>query len=251
MTSSPIGKIVHYSGHENLEIVLQNKRFNNWMYNEILPGLKGDILEVGSGIGTFSEKIIRDLPLSRITLTDISLPYVKKLEERFSKSNNNNSKNNISTCKLDLNCKADFEQIGYEKFDSIVAINVLEHVEDDIFALQQLHKMLKKEGMLIILVPCHKFLYNIIDTNVGHFRRYEKKDLESKIRKARFTIERMFYFNMLGIIGWYINGNLAKSPKINGNASKLLDKMVPLLKYAEKMTGKKIGLSLVCYLKNE
>ena len=56
---------------------------------------------------------------------------------------------------------------------------------------------------------------------------------------------------MLGIIGWYINGNLAKSPKINGNASKLLDKMVPLLKYAEKMTGKKIGLSLVCYLKNE
>ena len=100
-------------------------------------------------------------------------------------------------------------------------------------------------------VPCHKFLYNMIDTNVGHFRRYEKKDLESKIRKARFTIERMFYFNMLGIIGWYINGNLAKSPKINGNASKLLDKMVPLLKYAEKMTGKKIGLSLVCYLKND
>jgi hypothetical protein len=44
---------------------------------------------------------------------------------------------------------------------------------------------------------------------------------------------------LLGIIGWYINGNLAKSPKINGNASKLLDKMVPLLKYAEKMTGKK------------
>ncbi len=91
----------------------------------------------------------------------------------------------------------------------------------------------------------------MIDTNVDHFRRYEKKDLESKIRKAQFTIERMFFFNMLGIIGWYINGNLAKSPKINGNASKLLDKMVPLLKYAEKMTGKKIGLSLVYYLKND
>src|SRR6266513_1839882 len=121
----------------------------------------------------------------------------KNLEKRFSKSNDGkkiNNNNNISICKLDLNCKADYEKIGYEKFDSIIAINVLEHVEDDIFALQQLYKMLKSEGILIILVPCHKFLYNVIDTNVGHFRRYTKKDLELKIRKTRFSIERMFYF---------------------------------------------------------
>jgi 2-polyprenyl-3-methyl-5-hydroxy-6-metoxy-1,4-benzoquinol methylase len=248
MTSIPNDKIVYYSGHENLEIVSQSSRFNNWIYKEILPGLRGDILEVGSGIGTFSQKIISDLPHSHITLTDISLPYVKKLEERFSKSNNNNT-NNISTYKLDLNCKADYEEIGYEKFDSIVAINVLEHVEDDIFALQQLYKMLKRGGILTILVPCHKFLYNVIDTNVGHVRRYTKKDLEFKIRKTQFTIQRMFYFNMLGIIGWYVNGNLAKSPKINGNASKLFDRIVPLLKYVEGKTGKKIGLSIICYLK--
>jgi SAM-dependent methyltransferase len=247
-------KIFHYSGHENLEIDVCRTHFNNWIYKEIFPGLKGDILEVGSGIGTFSQKIIRDVQHSHITLTDISLPYVKKLEERFSKSNdgnnnNINNNNNISICKLDLNCKADYEKIGYEKFDSIIAINVLEHVEDDIFALQQLYKMLKSEGILIILVPCHKFLYNVIDTNVGHFRRYTKKDLELKIRKTRFSIERMFYFNMLGIIGWYINGNIAKNPKINSSASKLFDRIVPLLKYMEAMTGKKIGLSIICYLK--
>jgi len=54
---------------------------------------------------------------------------------------------------------------------------------------------------------------------------------------------------MLGIIGWYVNGNLAKSPKINRNASELFGRIVPLLKYAEKMTSKKIGLSIICYLK--
>ena len=252
MVSISEDKIFHYSGHENLEIDVCRTHFNNWIYKEIFPGLKGDILEVGSGIGTFSQKIIRDVQNSHITLTDISLPYVKKLEERFSKSNdgnNINNDNNISICKLDLNCKADYEKIGYEKFDSIIAINVLEHVEDDIFALQQLYKMLKSEGILIILVPCHKFLYNVIDTNVGHFRRYTKKDLELKIRKTRFSIERMFYFNMLGIIGWYINGNIAKNPKINSSASKLFDRIVPLLKYVEAMTGKKIGLSIICHLK--
>jgi 2-polyprenyl-3-methyl-5-hydroxy-6-metoxy-1,4-benzoquinol methylase len=180
MTDHPNNETGYYSGHENLEIVSQNNPFNNWMYDEILPGLKGDILEVGSGIGTFSEKIIRDFPLSHITLTDISLAYVKRLEKRFSKSNNNNDDddNNISICKLDLNCKEDYDKIGYERFDSIIAINVLEHVENDIYALQQLHKLLKNGGMLIILVPCHKFLYNIIDKKIGHLRRYSKKDLE-------------------------------------------------------------------------
>jgi SAM-dependent methyltransferase len=251
MIGSTNDETVYYSGHENLEIVAENNRFNNWMYGEILPGLKGDILEVGSGIGTFSEKIIRDFPLSHITLTDTSLAYVKRLEKRFSKGNNNNddNDNNISICKLDLNCKEDYDKIGYERFDSIIAINVLEHVENDIYALQQLHKLLKNGGMLIILVPCHKFLYNIIDKKIGHFRRYSKNDLEFKITKTRFNVERMFYFNMLGIIGWYVNGNLAKSPKINGNASKLFDRIVPLLKYVEGKTGKKIGLSIICYLK--
>jgi SAM-dependent methyltransferase len=232
-----------YVGHENLELISRSHRFIEWMYGEIKPVLHGDVLEVGSGIGTFSEKIIRDLPSSNVTLTDASLTYVRALEERFSNDNN------IFTYKLDLNCKRDYEGIGYEKFDSILAINVLEHIKNDEFALEELHKMLKREGLLVVLVPCHKFLYNVIDTSIGHFRRYTKRDLESKARKAQFTIDRMFYFNMLGIVGWYINGNLGGNPKINSGAYKIFDKIVPLIRYSEKIIGKKMGLSLICYLK--
>jgi len=232
-----------YVGHENLELISRSHRFIEWMYGETKPVLHGDVLEVGSGIGTFSEKIIRDLPSSNVTLTDASLTYVRALEERFSNDNN------IFTYKLDLNCKRDYERIGYEKFDSILAINVLEHIKNDEFALEELYKMLKSEGSLVVLVPCHKFLYNVIDTSIGHFRRYTKRDLESKARKAQFTIDRMFYFNMLGIVGWYINGNLGGNPKINSGAYKIFDKIVPLIRYSEKIIGKKMGLSLICYLK--
>jgi 2-polyprenyl-3-methyl-5-hydroxy-6-metoxy-1,4-benzoquinol methylase len=242
-----------YSGHENLENVSQMCRFNRLMYEEILlPVLKGDyILEVGSGIGTFSEKIIRGQPHSHIILTDVSLSYIKQLEERFYNNNNNNN-DNISICKLDLNCKADYDKIGYEKFDCIIAINVLEHVKKDEFVLQQLYKMLKKEGILVLLVPCHKFLYNVIDKNLGHFRRYTKEELKSKVKKSQFTIDSMFYFNTLGIIGWYINGSLAKNPKINPTASKIFDKIIPLLMHGERIIGKRItGLSIVCYLKKQ
>jgi SAM-dependent methyltransferase len=244
MNNSKNGKSFDYSGHENLELLSQTRLFNDWIYEQIFPGIKGDILEVGSGIGTFSEKIIWDLPNSNITLTDVSTRYVKQLEQKFC---HNNSR--VSSYKLDLNSKDDCQKIGYGKFDSIIAINVLEHVEHDEFALHQLYDMLGMEGRLIILVPCYRFLYNTIDNDIGHFRRYTKSDLESKIKNTKFSIDQLFYFNMLGVVGWYINGNLGKSPKINSTASKVFDRTVPLLKLVEKIIGRRIGLSLICYLK--
>jgi len=231
-----------YSGHENLKEIAISENFNEWLYQEVSKPLFGNILEVGSGLGTFSKRIIDDFPKSKITLTDVSIEYVNQLKEKFSKEN-------ILVHKLDLNSKSDFEDIGYEQFDSIIAINVLEHVENDEFALQQLHKMLKKNGILVVLVPCHKFLFNVIDSHIGHFRRYTKKDLEKKIKESNFKIDKIFYFNMLGIIGWYINGNLCKNPQVNPKSLKFFDKMVPVLGMLEKALHKKIGLSLICYLK--
>jgi 2-polyprenyl-3-methyl-5-hydroxy-6-metoxy-1,4-benzoquinol methylase len=232
-----------YLGHENLELLSQRYRFNDWLFNEVSHGLHGNILEVGSGIGTFTEKIINSFPNSHLTLTDISPTYIRDLKEKYS-----NNKY-ITVCKLDLNNKTDYENIGYKKFDSIIATNVLEHVENDEFALVQLFNMLKENGILVILVPCHKFLYNIIDKSVGHFRRYSKKDLEAKVRKTGFTINKLHYFNLLGMIGWFINGNLLKNSKISDTGLKIFDKLVPLSKYGEMVTGKRTGLSIICYLK--
>lgn len=230
-----------YKGHKNLEIASEARNFNHWMYGEIYHSLKGSILEIGSGLGTFSEKIISDFPNSFVTLTDISPTYLNMLREKFHQKN-------VSINKLDLNLREDYEKNGYEKFDSIVALNVLEHVENDEFALEQLYKMLRKDGNLVILVPCHKFLFNMIDSSIGHYRRYTKKELEYKVRKARFEIIRMFYFNMVGIIGWYVNGNLCKKSQVNQSAFKIYDKIVPIMRLAEKITCKKIGISLICYL---
>jgi SAM-dependent methyltransferase len=236
-----------YVGHTNLEIFSESYRFNDWMYRQVKLGLKesiGNVLEVGSGLGRISEKIVQDMrPTSNITLTDVSVRYIQTLRNRFL------SRNNVSVARLDLNNKEDYSKIGFEKYDSIIALNVLEHVRDDEFALHELYKLLKKGGTLVILVPCHKFLYNVIDTNVGHIRRYTKKELRDKINKTSFNEERMYYFNMLGIVGWFINGNVCKNARINPSASKCYDKLVPLLEYLERITFNKIGLSLVCYLK--
>ena len=232
-----------YIGHENLELISHSQRFNKWMYEEISQGLSGDILEVGSAIGTFSEKLVNSFPTSHLTLTDVSDGYIEKLREKY-----RNNKN-ITTHKLNLNNQADYERIGYGQFDSIMAINVLEHVENDELTLTQLYNMLKDKGTLVILVPCHKFLYNVIDKDLGHFRRYAQKDLGTKIRKTEFTMDRIFYFNALGLVGWYLNGNIFKKSQVNVTGLKVLDALVPLSKHAERITGKRVGLSIVCYLR--
>ncbi len=230
-----------YLGYDDLENTERRQNFNNWLYEEIFPAIKGDILEIGSGIGTYSEKIICDFPNSEIALSDFSQTYVKNLEKRFDK--------NITFYKLDLNLKSDYDKIGYEKFDTIVGVNVLDNVENDEFALQQLYKMLKKNGMLVLLLPAHKSLFSQLDRNIGRLRRYSKTELKSKISKTDFEIVKMFYFNAIGIIGWYLNGKSGKTPKLSDNAFKTYDKMIPITKFIEKMTGRKVGLSIICYLK--
>jgi ubiquinone/menaquinone biosynthesis C-methylase UbiE len=236
-----------YSGNTNLEIISENYRFNDWMFRKVSKGLRetnGNVLEVGSGLGTFSEKIIQYKSLeSKIILTDISDKYLRGLKEKYS------SHKNVTVRRLDLDSGEDYRKIGYEMFNFIIALNVLEHIKDDQFALQELYRMLKKEGILVILVPCHKFLYNVIDVNVGHYRRYAKKELLEKISMTGFCVERISYFNMLGIAGWYINGNLWKEPRINRGASKWFDRLVPALDYLDRITFNITGLSLICYLK--
>jgi 2-polyprenyl-3-methyl-5-hydroxy-6-metoxy-1,4-benzoquinol methylase len=236
-----------YEGHSNLELFSGNHRFNDWMYRQVNTRLKEkkvNMLEVGSGLGTFSEKIIRDMqPSSHIMLTDASSIYVQALKNRYS------SCKNVSVSRMDLNNREDYSRIGYEKYDSIIALNVLEHIQDDQLVLNELYKVLKKDGTFVILVPCHKFLFNVIDKKVGHFRRYTKRELQDKISQTDFNVELMYYFNILGIVGWYFNGNVFKKARISPTASKWFDRLVPILDYVERITYHKIGLSLICHLR--
>jgi ubiquinone/menaquinone biosynthesis C-methylase UbiE len=236
-----------YSGNTNLEIFSENHRFNDWMFRQINIGLRetnGNVLEVGSGLGTFSDKIIQcKSPASKIILTDISDKYLLDLRQKYS------SYKNVTVCKLDLDNGEDYSKIGYGMFSFIIALNVLEHIKDDHFALQELYRMLQKDGMLVILVPCHEFLYNVIDVYAGHYRRYAKKELLKKISMTDFCVERISYFNTLGIAGWYINGNLWREPRFNRVASKWFDRLVPVLEYLDRVTFNITGLSLICYLK--
>ena len=236
-----------YSHDGNIHMHIKDKamNFTAWMYEQIKPYLKGDILEIGSGIGTYSKEVIRDFKESDIILSEIDSSYINILQERFKKNQNVNVKY------LDLNNKEHFDKIE-KKFDSVFALNVLEHVEDDHFALNLIYSILKDKGRLILLVPAHKFLYTCHDEAVGHYRRYTKKELSQKGLRTGFKITKTFYFNFVSIFGWYINGKLLKKKTYSEGTMGLFDKLVPFFRIFEKyFLFKKAGISLIAILEKD
>ena len=232
-------------GNQNLKTIENADNFTEWMYSEVKPYLRKNILEVGSGIGTYSEKIASDFKERKIIFSDIDDEYVAGLNKRFQDNKN------VSCIKLNLENPSDFKNIKH-KVDSAIALNVIEHIEDDVAALNNMYSLLERNSRFVVLVPAHKFLYNCLDESLGHYRRYTKQEIIQKVSRTKFKINKIFYFNFISIFGWYLNGNILKKTIINNNNMKFLNALVPGLKVFEKnILRNKIGLSLVAVLEKQ
>ncbi len=224
-----------------LETAANSPRRTEWMYEQLRQYVRGDVLEVGSGVGTISEKLAADTR-GRVLLTDVEPTYLTFLRRKFRRSNR------VLVRRLDLSSTRDFRAIR-QRFDTILCINVLEHVNNDVQALLEMRKLLKPRGALVLLVPAHPRLYNHIDSAIGHFRRYARSDLCSKLRNSGFEIYRIYYHNMFGIPGWYLNGSILKKHFVNSTAAGWFDRAVPIFRSAEELVGAPTGVNLiaVCY----
>ena len=233
-------KPVDVEGLETLNVVAAADNFNKWMYNTIAPYCSGEILEIGSGTGNISDFFLANN--HRICLSDIRENYCQLLEQKFRKN-----PNVIDIVQLDL-VDPDFENkyskfIG--KFDTVFALNVVEHIEDDMLAIANCRKLLKDGGTLIILVPAYQWLYNNFDKELYHFRRYVKKSLSRLFIENKFKIVRAMSFNAFGILGWFVTGSVLKKKIIPSGQMKFYNKLVPMFKLLDNILFKRIGLSVI------
>ncbi len=121
-----------------------------------------------------------------------------------------------------------------------------------VYSYQNIYNILKKNGKFVLLVPAHKFLYNCIDEAIGHFRRYTRKAIESKIAQTNFKIGSLFYFNFLAIFGWYLQGNILKKTQVGTGKMKLFDSLVPIMRFVERyIILRKLGISLTVILEKK
>jgi SAM-dependent methyltransferase len=220
-------------------LLLLSKRFNynRWIYNNIKDFIGDNILEVGAGIGNITDFIIFK---QKLTLIDINPDYINYLREKYAFLD----KSNFSVYHVDIQ-DIQSSPLQGKKFDTIICLNILEHLGNDRLAIENMSSLLLPGGRLIILIPALKTLYGSMDISFEHLRRYNKKDLKMLIRDRNLKIVRLYYMNFLGLLGWFFNGRILKKKELPENQTKLFDKLVPLMGITEKLIKPPWGQSLI------
>jgi SAM-dependent methyltransferase len=177
--------------------------YADWTYSLFAPLVRGSVLEVGCGIGTFTRRMLGAPGLTSLTSIDILEAAVRKCRET------------IHDSRLDLRHRDVREITG--RFDAVICMNVLEHIEDDRAALAHMLSLLTPGGTLFLLVPAHQALYTAFDVEGGHFRRYNKRgmrDLFDRSSGGSPLTMQQFYFNSIGALGyWAVYKLLRKEPR--------------------------------------
>jgi SAM-dependent methyltransferase len=203
------------------------------------------VLEIGPGFGQYTRRMTEqnrevlacDLDPGHLSALTAAVPSVR-----------------LTTMQLDLNnCQARQQQIANFQPESILLLNVLEHIESHQQALRSLHSVSQSCTTLILLVPALNLLYNGLDRQAGHFRRYTTNSLRNVTEQAGWQTTQCRYINAVGIPGWIAAGALSsifsrKEQLDSGSTNFLLrfyDKwFTGLSRFADRFTGPVCGLSV-------
>jgi SAM-dependent methyltransferase len=231
---------VHYPG-KDLEVLAVASRYTQWVLQYFLPHVGGNTLEIGAGRGEIASRILPKV--STLDLVEPSFVLAEFLQQRFADSK-------ITTI-FPTTIETHLGKKISKKYDAIIMINVLEHIEDDVSALRELRKSLVPGGHLLIYVPAMPSLFSKLDKEHGHFRRYTRKKFIERLQEAGFEINLLRYFDTLGIIPWYVFNTLGGKTDFNPFAVKLYDSVgVPVTKFLEGIIPPPIGKNLIAVAKN-
>ena len=227
-----------YFGRD-LEAMSFAVNYHNWIIDEFEPYFGAIVAEVGAGTGNFTELLIAK-NIKSIVAFEPSANMYPLLEERLAGARQ------VKTVNCFFGDGCNNSQNG---FDSVIYVNVLEHIEDDEKELFYVHRSLRIGGHILILVPALSWLYSNLDKNIGHFRRYHKQGLVRLIETAGFNIIKVKFFDIFGIVPWYFAFVLLKK-SMTGDDVSLYDRLVvPIMQKIEGIVTPPIGKNLLLVAK--
>jgi glycosyltransferase involved in cell wall biosynthesis len=199
--------------------------FNRWMSDTIRPFMGASVLEIGAGIGNLTRTLC---PRDRYTASDINPLYLEYLRSAFG------GRPYVDVRKIDLGNAQDFAPIA-GKFDTVVCLNVLEHLQDEAGALANIRGALGEGGRAIILVPQNPQLYGALDDVLGHARRYTRSSLREAVERAGFQVQELFDFNRATTPAWWFNGRVLRRRHFGKLQLKLLNMFIWLLRPLDRV----------------
>ena len=213
-----------------------------WQLSNFRPYLGQRVLEVGCGVGgILAELGERELLVGLDNQSDV----LEAARDRMSKQ---------PYCRLiagDIAALSDVEhnELQSMSLDTIVCINTLEHIRDDVAVLQRFEKLVAPGGHICLLVPAHNFLYGAYDQLDGHYRRYCKSYLSVILRQTGFQTIKLHYFNFLGCIGWFWHYKMLRRTNHGRSQFRVTNVLTRLQQPFENILKPPCGLSVVAVLK--
>ena len=205
-------------GSEILARLNRAPRFTKWMADTIRPYLGERVLEIGAGIGNLTSNLV---PRTVYWASDINPHYLDRLKKLQSTR---------PYLRVQFTDASAGETYPEERFDTVICLNVVEHLEDDVNALRNIRAALQKNGRAIVLVPNGPALYGSLDRVLGHYRRYTRKQLAEACEQAGFHVEATLRFNRIGAPGWWLNGRVLKKQTFGFWQIKVLNTILPIIR---------------------
>jgi SAM-dependent methyltransferase len=214
-------KIYAADGHGGEILLRLNRapRFSRWMADVIRPYAGSRVLELGAGIGNLTTHLV---PRASYWATDINPEYLDNLERLRA------NRPYLRVAHVDATEATTFPT--EQSFDTVIFLNVLEHLTDDAGALRNVYAALENGGTAVVLVPCGPKLFGTLDEVLGHCRRYTEQQLVAVGQSAGFKVERVLKFNRTGVVAWWLNGKILRRRTFGLAQIRALNLLTPLFR---------------------
>lgn len=222
-----------YEGRD-LEAMSFARNYHAWVADLFAPYVRGLVIEVGAGSGNFSSFLL-ERGAEHLIAIEPSEEMYPKLVERFKEN------------RLVETRKAFFSDLCADyagTVDTIVYVNVLEHIQNDAEELKLMYAALRPGGTVCVFVPALPWLYSAFDASLGHYRRYRKGQLKKLMEEAGFSIVTISYFDFFGILPWFVYLTLLKGKIGSGNAGVYDRFIVPVARLIESVLPPPVGKNL-------
>ncbi len=191
------------TGHQTMSPAMATMQaYPHYLFKRVAGCLGGRVWEIGVGHGTYT-KWIRDTGAD-VLATDIDLECLLAVQDRF------RGDSQVITGFVDLTNERIVRQHATFQADSLVCLNVLEHIADDVAALRWIREAVAPGAAMGLVVPAHPGLFGRMDAEAGHFRRYTRRSLQHAFEQAGWTVERTRYLNVPGAVGWWYHNRWRK-----------------------------------------
>lgn len=220
------------------------ENYHGWILDEIRPYLGTRLVEIGGGLGTFTKLLVSahllPHPAARLEIFEPASALCLRLRDDLQHAYSDL----IRAGRLVVTEK--HFQPSPDQCDSVVMINVLEHIQDDQEAVRAMYHSLSPGGTFVVYSPALPWLYSPHDKAVGHYRRYEMNQLEQLLRQEGFAVVAAKYMDCMGVLPWYLLNVIGGSTSINPRLARLYDTwFVPVTRLIERLWHPWIGKNIL------